>query len=139
MSSAATSSHERRSLGDRLPAAMLAVVIFASLVILALLAVVLWLAWTSGSPGSQDLVYTSQNFVEVFTDQRTYTVLIDTLGFSLISLAVALGFGIPAAWSLWLGGGLGQASALAIVMLLMMTPLIALYWVIARRQGLVST
>jgi len=42
-------------------------------------------------------------------------------------------------WSLWLGGGLGQASALAIVMLLMMTPLIALYWVIARRQGLVST
>src|SRR5712671_6059536 len=98
MSSAATSSHERRSLGDRLPAAMLAVVIFASLVILALLAVVLWLAWTSGSPGSQDLVYTSQNFVEVFTDQRTYTVLIDTLGFSLISLAVALGFGIPIAW-----------------------------------------
>src|SRR6195256_2666337 len=98
MSSAATSSHERRSLGDRLPAAMLAVVIFASLVILALLAVVLWLAWTSGSPGSQDLVYTSQNFVEVFTDQRTYTVLIDTLGFSLISLGVALVFGIPAAW-----------------------------------------
>jgi iron(III) transport system permease protein len=42
-------------------------------------------------------------------------------------------------WSLWLGGGLGQASALAIVMLLMMTPLIALYWLIARRQGLVAT
>ena len=39
-------------------------------------------------------------------------------------------------WSLWLGGGLGQASALAIVMLMMMTPLIALYWLIARRQGL---
>ena len=42
-------------------------------------------------------------------------------------------------WSLWLGGGLGQASALAIVMLLMMAPLIALYWLIARRQGLVAT
>jgi len=42
-------------------------------------------------------------------------------------------------WSLWLGGGLGQASALAIVMLLMMAPPIALYWVIARRQGLVAT
>jgi iron(III) transport system permease protein len=42
-------------------------------------------------------------------------------------------------WSLWLGGGLGQASALAIVMLLMMTPPIALYWLIARRQGLVAT
>jgi iron(III) transport system permease protein len=42
-------------------------------------------------------------------------------------------------WSLWLGGGLGQASALALVMLAMMTPLIALYWLIARRQGLVAT
>jgi iron(III) transport system permease protein len=41
-------------------------------------------------------------------------------------------------WSLWLGGGLGQASALAMVMLLMMTPLIAVYWIIARRQGLVA-
>jgi iron(III) transport system permease protein len=42
-------------------------------------------------------------------------------------------------WSLWLGGGLGQASALAIVMLMMMTPLIALYWLFARRQGLVAS
>jgi iron(III) transport system permease protein len=42
-------------------------------------------------------------------------------------------------WSLWLGGGLGQASALAIVMLTMMAPPIALYWLIARRQGLVAT
>ncbi len=42
-----------------------------------------------------------------------------------------------AVFSLWLGGGLGQASALALVMLAMMTPLIALYWpFIARRQGL---
>jgi len=41
-------------------------------------------------------------------------------------------------WSLWLGGGLGQASALALVMLAMITPLIALYWCIARRQGLVA-
>ena len=39
----------------------------------------------------------------------------------------------------WLGGGLGQASALAIVMLAAMTPMIALYWVFARRQGLVAT
>src|SRR5258707_489959 len=98
MSSAATSSHERRSIGDRLPAAMLATVVFASFVIIAHLAVVLWLAWTNGSPGSQDLVYTSQNFVDVFKDQRTYTVLMDTLGFALVSLGVALAFGIPAAW-----------------------------------------
>ena len=42
-------------------------------------------------------------------------------------------------WSLWLGGGLGQASALAMVMLAMMTPMIALYWLFARRQGLVAS
>src|SRR5207237_6739442 len=42
-------------------------------------------------------------------------------------------------WSLWLGGGLGQASALALVMLLMMTPLIAVYWFFARRQGILAT
>src|SRR5262249_34356559 len=39
-------------------------------------------------------------------------------------------------WSLWLGGGLGQASALALVMLLLMTPMIFIYWILARRLGL---
>ncbi len=43
------------------------------------------------------------------------------------------------AWGLWPGGGLGQSSALAIVMLLMMTPAIALYWFFARRPGLLAT
>jgi ABC-type Fe3+ transport system permease subunit len=42
-------------------------------------------------------------------------------------------------WDLWLGGGLGQASALAVVMLLVMTPMIAVYWFFARRQGVVAT
>jgi iron(III) transport system permease protein len=42
-------------------------------------------------------------------------------------------------WSLWLGGGLGQASALAVVMLLTMTPMIAIYWLLARRQGLLAS
>jgi hypothetical protein len=42
-------------------------------------------------------------------------------------------------WSMWLGGGLAPASALAVVMLLCMTPLIALYWFFARRQGLLAT
>ena len=37
-------------------------------------------------------------------------------------------------WSLWLAGGLGQASALAIIMLTLMIPITGLYWYIARRQ-----
>jgi iron(III) transport system permease protein len=42
-------------------------------------------------------------------------------------------------WSMWLGGGLAPASALAVVMLVCMTPLIALYWIFARRQGVLAT
>jgi uncharacterized membrane protein YfbV (UPF0208 family) len=42
-------------------------------------------------------------------------------------------------WSLWLGGGLGQSSALATAMLVLMTPVVALYWLLARRQGLLAT
>jgi iron(III) transport system permease protein len=42
-------------------------------------------------------------------------------------------------WTLWLGGGLGQASALATVMLVLMTPVIALYWMLARRRGLLAS
>jgi ABC-type sugar transport system permease subunit len=42
-------------------------------------------------------------------------------------------------WSLWLGGGLGQASALAVVMLLIMAPLIGVYWLFARRQDMLAT
>jgi iron(III) transport system permease protein len=41
-------------------------------------------------------------------------------------------------WGLWQGGGLGQASALAMIMLAAMAPVIALYWMIARRSGLMA-
>jgi iron(III) transport system permease protein len=65
------------------------------------------------------------------------------LTFRELTLAVILSTGdnltFPVVvWSLWLGGGLGQASALAVVMLAMMTPLIALYWLLARRQGVMA-
>ena len=98
MSAAAEPIDSRRAIGDFLPDAMLATVMFASLVIAAHLAVVLWLSWTRGSPGDPNLVYTTENFVTVFSDQRTYSVLIDTVAFALASLLVALAFGVPSAW-----------------------------------------
>ena len=88
----------RRQSFDLMPAIMLFVVVAASIVVVCNLAVVLWLSWTSGRPGDPELSYTAGNFIEVFSDQRTYSVLIDTLGFALLSLVVALAFGIPAAW-----------------------------------------
>jgi iron(III) transport system permease protein len=95
---ASANPSSRRELGDALPAVMLLVVVGTSALVLCLLGVVLWLSWTNGSPGDADLSYTAQNFVEVFSDPRTFTVLLDTIGFSLISLVVALAFGVPAAW-----------------------------------------
>ncbi|MDE0030549.1 MAG: iron ABC transporter permease [Deltaproteobacteria bacterium] len=41
-------------------------------------------------------------------------------------------------WSTWLGGGLGQSSALVVLMLCLMIPLVALYWFVAARHGLLS-
>src|SRR5215470_2703698 len=94
MATLAEPLQQRRTVGDLLPAGMLLVVILASLVILAHLGVVLWLAWTTGSPGEADLAYTAGNFLEVFSDARTYSVLLDTLAFAFVSLMVALAFGI---------------------------------------------
>jgi iron(III) transport system permease protein len=87
-----------RDSADVMPAAMLAVVVVTSAVVLCHLAVVLWLACTSGRPGDPELIYGTQNFAELLSDKRTYTVLVDTFGFAAISLAVALVFGIPSAW-----------------------------------------
>ena len=98
MSAIAQPPEKPRTIGDLLPTAMLATVVVASVVILCHLAVVLWLAWTSGTPGDRELAYTTKNFTEVFTDGRTYSVLLDTFAFAFVSLAVALAFGIPAAW-----------------------------------------
>lgn len=39
-------------------------------------------------------------------------------------------------WSLWISGGLGQASALTIIMLVLLAPIIAAYWFFARRTGI---
>lgn len=83
---------------DWMPAAMLAIVVAATLVILALLATVLWLSFVDSAPGNLRLIYTAENFREAFVDARTYSVLVNTLGFSIVSLAVALLFGLPIAW-----------------------------------------
>jgi len=83
---------------DVMPAAMIAVVVIVTLLILANLVVVLWLAWTNGTPGDPTLAYTAENFIAVFSDGRTYSVLRDTVAFSLVSLVTALAFGLPAAW-----------------------------------------
>ena len=85
-------------MGEALPVTMLVAVSVVSVVILANLAVILWLSGTDGSPGSPDLTYSWDNYVEVFADARTYDVLLNTVGFSCVTLLVAFIFGVPGAW-----------------------------------------
>jgi iron(III) transport system permease protein len=79
-------------------APLLAVVLGISLLILALIACVLWLSLRSGDPGDPDAVYSLANYSETFGDPFTWRVLVNTLQFALIALAVAMLFGLPAAW-----------------------------------------
>jgi iron(III) transport system permease protein len=83
---------------DWMPVGMLAIVLATTFVILALLATVLWLSFIDSAPGNSRSIYTVGNFGEVFSDVRTYGVLLNTLAFAAVSLLVALSFGLPIAW-----------------------------------------
>jgi iron(III) transport system permease protein len=42
-------------------------------------------------------------------------------------------------WGQWHGGGLGDAAAIAIVMIAMMSPLVTCFWIYARKQQHVAS
>jgi hypothetical protein len=42
-------------------------------------------------------------------------------------------------WSIWQGGGMGKAAAATVVTLVLILPVVACYWAVARRQGRVAT
>jgi iron(III) transport system permease protein len=77
---------------------MLGIVLVLSALILALLGIVLWLSIRSGGPGDIDTHYTLTHYISVFGDEFTYRVLVNTFGFSVVTLAVSFLFGLPAAW-----------------------------------------
>jgi UDP-N-acetylenolpyruvoylglucosamine reductase len=115
----------RAAAGDFLPGLMLLTVCAVTIAIAAPLAVILWLSWTTGSPADADFAYGWQNYASVFADERTWRVLLNTLGFSALTLAVSLCFGLPAAWLVEHAGfpkgynkgaaGISRRHALAIV------------------------
>lgn len=83
---------------DFFSAFMTAVAVICSGFILVLLVIIAWLSWFEGLPGDPTLVYTLRNYQRVFFDPFTFAVLLNTAAFSVISLAVAFFFGVPAAW-----------------------------------------
>jgi iron(III) transport system permease protein len=79
-------------------AVMVALSIFACIVIAALLGVAIWLSFAEGTPGDYHLGYTLAHYEEIFLTPFTYRVIGNTALFSAIALAVALAFGLPLAW-----------------------------------------
>jgi iron(III) transport system permease protein len=76
---------------------MFAAVLAASIIIISQLVMVISLSLSGGSPGA-DFAFTIEHYRTIFTDPFTYTVLVNTLGFSSSTLVVALVFGVPIAW-----------------------------------------
>jgi iron(III) transport system permease protein len=77
---------------------MVAVTIAASVIIIVPPAVVLLLSFREGRPIDPGQAYSFVHYIAVFGDPFIYRVLLNTLGVALITLVVALAFGVPAAW-----------------------------------------
>lgn len=83
---------------DVWPALMFVIVIGASVIILAELVIVMGLSFVEGDLYAKALKYGFGNYTEVFSDRFTAEVILNTLQFSAVTVAVALAFGLPAAW-----------------------------------------
>jgi iron(III) transport system permease protein len=77
---------------------MLGAVLAVAAIVVLLLATLFWLSFRDGSPGDPAARTTLANYATVFANPATYRVLFDTIRFSLVTLAVAMLFGVPAAW-----------------------------------------
>ena len=83
---------------DPWPTIFVALVSLASVLIVALLAVVVWLSFREGGLADPEAIYSTANYPSVFSNPFTYRVLLNTVGFGLATLVVALAIGVPAAW-----------------------------------------
>ena len=83
---------------DGSDALIFATVLGVSVAILALPAVVLWLSFRDAAPIEPGSSYSFLHYTEAFADPSIVRALVNTLVFTLASLAVALCFGLPAAW-----------------------------------------
>src|ERR1700761_183406 len=88
----------RRQRLDPFERLMLVLVIGVSLSILILPAIILWLSFRDAAPIEPHSTYSFLHYVESFGDPSIVRALSNTIVFTLVSLVVALFFGVPAAW-----------------------------------------
>jgi iron(III) transport system permease protein len=77
---------------------MLGVVVCTSVVIVLMPGVLFWLSFREGHPIDPASNYSLLHYVQVLNDKFVPEVLLNTVVFSVVTLVVALAFGLPAAW-----------------------------------------
>jgi iron(III) transport system permease protein len=87
----------RSSSIDWSQAAILSVAAVASVAIIGLLATIVWMSFRTGVPG-QPSPYTLSNYTVLLADPYNYRVMVTTLIFSAVTIAVAIPLGFLFAW-----------------------------------------
>jgi len=87
----------RPSTVDWSQAAILGVAALASLAIIGLLVTIVWMSFRTGVPG-QPSPYTLSNYTSLLADPYNYRVMVTTLIFSGVTIAVAIPLGFLFAW-----------------------------------------
>ena len=77
---------------------MLCVVSATSILVLALVAVVFWVSFVESSLIDPTIEFGFANYVSAYTNSFALQVLSNTVLFSVVTLVVALAFGVPIAW-----------------------------------------
>src|SRR5215210_8400911 len=77
------------------PNGMVMLALIPSAIIVGLLLLVIWVSFRESltAPG-----FTFRHYVNLYTDPFAYNSFLNTIGFTAVSLAVALLLGIPIAW-----------------------------------------
>lgn len=86
--------------------------------------------------------FTGRHYIELYTDSLAYTALLNTIGFALVTLAVALLFGIPIAWLVERTDLRARALVYTVVTVSLLVPgfVIAMGWIflLHPRSGMVN-
>ena len=102
--------------------AMVAVTVAVSAIIVIPPAIVLLLSFREGRPIDPGQAYSFAHYIAVFGDPYIYRVLANTLGVAIVTLAVALAFGVPAAWLVERSNLRGKAIVLTLMTLGLLIP-----------------
>ncbi len=132
----------RARIVEPLPALFIAVAAAVSTFILVLGAMAAYLSLTRAVPGALGGPLTLVNYLEIFQDSFAYRVVLNTVVFSAVALAVAFGFGVPLAWLVERTDMPGRVAVISLMTISLILPnfAVALGWLflLNARIGIVN-